>query len=224
MAKIKLIFITGASGSGKTTIAARIPKRYPTNPCCIISMDDYYRSQDNVPMHERKLKNYDNPKSVELDLLREHLLQLKFGEVINKPIYDYKAHNRLSLTEKIDPNNFDYIIVEGIFALHPIICDLADLTVYVHTDKTICLKRRLERDQKERGRSESDIIRQYQTQVFPMFVNHVWSSRLNANCLIFNNTNDEDINLTQLFEKLDDMLMTQTLDNARHVTGLQSIR
>ena len=80
-----------------------------------MEQDFYYRRNDHLTYEERTLLNYDHPDSIDFDLLEKHILSLKEGHSIEKPIYDFQIHNRIDETEHIEPANL--IIVEGILIL-----------------------------------------------------------------------------------------------------------
>ena len=93
--------------------------------------------------------------------------QLKKGNVIESPIYDYNTHDRTSDTETIDPKKV--IIVEGILVLaEEQLRDMLDIKIYIEADADVRILRRILRDVKERGRDVEDIMNQYLTTVKPM--------------------------------------------------------
>ncbi len=134
-----------------------------------ISVDNYYR-KDPAPD-----TNWDDPQSVELDLLRKHLLALIIGESIEVPTYCFSPPNRLDETIKITPTDGMVLIVEGIFALHDELSSFVDMIkIYVDTPLDIAAIWRLLRDEKEnRGRTLEQGVDVYLTKVRPMFFKHV---------------------------------------------------
>ena len=68
MMKTKLVGIAGASGSGKTTIAAKIHEYY-LNDSVIISCDDYYKDFSHLSQNEALKINFDHPDSLDLSLI-----------------------------------------------------------------------------------------------------------------------------------------------------------
>src|SRR5262249_46815636 len=84
---------------------------------------------------------------------------------------------------RVEPRPF--LIVEGILALHsPAIRELLDIKVFVHTDEQECLRRRLERDIAERGRTHECVMRQYEETVRPMAQLFVLPSRECADVVV----------------------------------------
>ena len=69
---ILVIGIAGGTGSGKTTLMKRLVERFG-DLVSVISHDNYYRCLDRLTMEERCRVNYDEPKSLETDLMVHHL-------------------------------------------------------------------------------------------------------------------------------------------------------
>lgn len=163
-----LIAIAGASGSGKTTVANALLQGIQSLgfSADLFSQDNFY----NPVGHP--LSNYDEPKALELDLLADTLHVLKQGLATEIPTYDFVIHRRQKETRLIEP--LDVILVEGLFLLsQPNLVSAFDVKIYLDVPQEVCLQRRLDRDQKERGREPNDILRQYNDQVRPGFEQHI---------------------------------------------------
>ena len=183
-----VIGVAGGSGSGKSTFTNRI-KEYFGDDVVVLYHDNYYRRQDGVPFEQRVTVNYDHPDSLETELLVEHLKQLKEGQSIECPVYDYTQHNRSSEVIHIDPK--PVILVEGILLLaDPRVRDLLDIKVYVEADADERILRRISRDVEERGRDLNGIIKQYLTTVKPMHYLYVEPTRSKADIVINSGKND----------------------------------
>lgn len=177
-----VIGIAGGTGSGKTTLAKRVHKAFGENSA-MLSMDCYYKSNDNLSYEERCKINYDHPDSIDFDLLVEHVRDLKAGKTISHPTYDFSNHRRTS--EWIETKSARVIIVEGIMAfLNPQITDMLDIKIYVDTDADVRIIRRLLRDVNERGRSLDSVVRQYLTTVKPMHEHFIEPSKRMADVIV----------------------------------------
>ena len=162
-----IIGIAGGTGSGKTTVVNQIIEELKHEEVDVISQDSYYQDTSHLSFEDRKKINFDHPKSIDFQLMAEHLKQLKNGETIRQPIYSFKEHNRTGETIEIQPRKV--IIVEGILILtHPEIRELFDIKMYVHADSDERLIRRLKRDISERGRDLEEVLWRYQTTLKPM--------------------------------------------------------
>ena len=180
-----IVGIAGGTGSGKTSVTKAIIEDLKKSNIhsILLEQDFYYRRNDHLTYEERTLLNYDHPDSIDFDLLEKHILSLKEGHSIEKPIYDFQIHNRIDETEHIEPANL--IIVEGILILAiPKIRELFDAKIFVDTDDDERLLRRMERDMKERARSFESIKSQYSNTVKPMHLEFVEPSKRYADVII----------------------------------------
>ena len=154
---------------------------------------------------ERTHLNYDHPNAFDTDLMLQHLRQLKKGEPINCPIYDYTVHNRSRNFQVIYPTNV--IIVEGILIFeNKELCKEMDIKIFVDTDADIRFIRRLKRDIEERGRSIDSVCNQYLETVRPMHEQFVEPSKKYAHIIIpegGNNTVAIDLLITQISSVID---------------------
>jgi uridine kinase len=173
----KVIAVVGASGSGKSSVVARLTAGHEGG-ISVVHADSYYRDLSHLTFEERDRVNYDHPDAIEFERLCDDLRSLKAGERIEAPIYDFSVHNRVVETQGIDAT--DIVIVEGILVLaDPSTAELIDKIVFIETSLATCLKRRIERDRAERGRSERSVRDFWKTRAAPMFSQYVapWRAR-----------------------------------------------
>jgi len=179
-----IIGIAGGTASGKTTLARKLyESTKKVGSVSILRFDDYYYKMDHLTYEERCKINYDHPDSFDVELLISHLQELKKGNPIDKPTYDYVVHNRAKETELIEPSNV--IIVEGIliFAI-PALREMFDVKIFVDTPDDIRLLRRLKRDVEDRGRTIESVSAQYLETVRPMHEAFVEPSKKYADLII----------------------------------------
>jgi len=183
MKKPIFIGISGGSGSGKTTIVNKIYSEVPEKSICIIEHDAYYKDQSELTYKQRCKTNYDHPFAFDTDLFVEHIKNLKNGETIEKPIYDYEIHNRKK--EKIIVEPKEIIIVEGLLVFYEEkIRELLDIKIFVDTDADIRIMRRIMRDMEERGRTLDSIISQYINTVRPAHEQFIEPSKKYADIIV----------------------------------------
>lgn len=183
-----MIGIAGGSGSGKSTFTNRI-KRAFGDQVTLIYHDNYYRSNDGVPLEIRQKENYDHPDAFETDLLIRHLKALRRGESVSCPVYDFSLHNRTENSIELRPSRI--ILVEGILVLeNPELRSLFDIKIYVEADADERIIRRIIRDVSERGRHVEDISEQYLTTVKPMHYLYVEPTKAMADIVINSGRND----------------------------------
>jgi len=156
-----IIGIAGGSGSGKTTVVRRIMEKVTDREIAVISQDQYYRDNSDIPVAERQLINFDHPDAIEFELLVNHLRSIKSGKVIQEPTYDYITSTRLSKTIAVQPRHV--VIVEGILLFtDPQVRELCNIKVYVDADSDDRLMRIIRRDMVERGRTVDEILNRYE--------------------------------------------------------------
>ncbi len=182
MDNILVIGIAGGTGSGKTTLVKRIKEQFG-DVVSVLSHDNYYRRLDHLEFEDRCKVNYDEPKALETELMSVHLEQLRQGQTIDCPVYDFAEHNRSNETLRIEPRQV--IIVEGILIFeNKQLRDLMDIRIFVDTDADIRICRRIKRDVNKRGRSMESVIEQYQTTVKPMHEKYVEPSKRYAHIVV----------------------------------------
>ncbi len=148
-----------------------------------MSHDFYYKENSHLPFEQREKLNYDHPNSFDTGLMVEHVRQLKKGNSIERPVYDFVIHNRRTETVAVEPAKV--IIVEGILIFeNKELLDLFDIKVFIDTDADVRIIRRILRDVRERGRSLDSVINQYLTTVKLMHEEFVEPSKKNADIII----------------------------------------
>lgn len=185
-----VIGITGGSGSGKTTVSRNVLEAIGTENVTYIPQDSYYHNLQHLPFEIRSKINFDHPDALDNQLLIHHIRQLKKGETIEKPIYDFTKHIRLPSYEIITPR--EVILLEGILILAiEELRNLMDIKIFVDAPSDIRLLRRIKRDVQNRGRSLDSVIDQYISTVRPMHQQFIEPSKCYADIVIPEGGNNE---------------------------------
>ena len=185
----KIILVGGGTASGKTYVINEVVKLIGEENVAHLSIDDYYKDLTSLTMEERIKVNYDHPKAFDWPLIKKQLIDLKNDKTILKPIYDFTIHNRSDKTVELQPKKI--VIVEGIMALvNKDIRSIGDLKIFINASRERRLLRRMDRDQKERGRNVDSIINQYFATVQPMYEEIIEPSSYYADMLINNDGYD----------------------------------
>ncbi|WP_338359867.1 uridine kinase [Yeosuana marina] len=181
-----IIGIAGGTGCGKTTVVNKIIKKLPEGEVGVISQDSYYKDTTHLSYDERIKINFDHPRSIDFDLLEQHLKELKNGHAVHQPVYSFVKHNRTGDTILTHPRKV--MIVEGILILtNPELRDMFDIKIFVHADTDERLIRRLKRDITERGRDIDEVLMRYQTTLKPMHDQFIEPMKEFADIIIPNN-------------------------------------
>ena len=109
-----VIGIAGGTGSGKTTVARSIITKLGSTNVTLISQDNYYLHHSGLTLEERERINYDHPRAFENALLLKHLNELKNGNAVDIPVYDFSQHARSEETIRIEVKPI--VLLEGIMS------------------------------------------------------------------------------------------------------------
>ena len=180
-----IIGIAGGTGSGKTTVVRNILKHLNTENVLVVSQDNYYKDHNELSLEERQKINFDHPRSIDFELLTQHVNELKNGEIVEQPVYSFITHSRTDETLITHPKSV--IIVEGILVLtDPALRELFDVKIYVHADSDERLIRRIQRDITERGRDLEEVLNRYRTTLKPMHEQFIEPSKSHADIIVPN--------------------------------------
>ena len=157
---METIVITGPSGTGKTFLANKLSKDFKSS--IILNTDSYYR--DNlfikflsVFMHDI----YDRLISIRKKDLLKTIESIYFNE--KKIIlynYDFRTKKSTQIISK-KQNKIQLLIIEGVFSHRINFKFKSSLNILCNENKEICYKRRLKRDQLERGRNKKEVKRKF---------------------------------------------------------------
>lgn len=177
---VYIIGIAGGSGAGKTTFAHRLRDSLGEDRCLILSQDRYYIDQSSViEKSGPEAVNFDHPSSLDFDLLKRQLQDLKDFKPVHAPVYCYKTHRRLEIPERLMPKPF--ILVEGTLILsQSSLLPLFYEVVYLDMPESLRFERRLKRDMSERKREPQGIRKQFVHQVKPMHEEFVEPTKIYA--------------------------------------------
>ena len=177
-----IIGIAGGSGSGKTTVVREITQQLKEN-VVVIPQDSYYNDLGHLSEEEKRVHNFDHPESIDFDLLRAQLKELRDGKTVEQPIYSYITCGRSEETLTVKPA--DVIIVEGILIFtDPKLRKLMDIKIFVDADDDDRLMRVMARDIVERGKTVEWVIERYSKTVKPMYLQFIEPSKRYADIII----------------------------------------
>lgn len=199
---IKAIGISGGSCSGKSTLARHLFETMGPDQCVVLPQDDYFFGYGEAPAGKGG-PNFDHPNAVDFDKLTDQLEQLKQGEAIDRPLYDFPTHLPKIETCRTEPRPI--ILVDGILILHHApLRALFDLSIFVECAEDIRLARRMERDVRERGRTADSVRQVFADQVAPMHNSYVEPCRDVADIVV--NSQQSETALTAQFAAIEETI------------------
>jgi phosphoribulokinase len=148
-----ILGIVGDSASGKTTLSDGIANILGPDKVVIICTDDYhcFDRAERAANGQSAL----NPKSNYIDILEQHVQQLKEGKPILKPYYNHTT-GTLERPVYVEPHEF--IIMEGLLGYSTrSMRDAYDVKVFTEPNEELRVKWKTRRDCMERGYSEEEV-------------------------------------------------------------------
>jgi uridine kinase len=201
-----IIGITGGSGSGKTRFLNRLLDQFTASEVCLVSQDNYYRNRDEQPVDDKGIKNFDLPESIDFAEFKKDIIALKEGNSVSR--LEYTFNNPKATPKQIELHPAPVLVVEGIFVLHDQeIARVLDLKVFIEAQDYIKLKRRIIRDEKERGYDLDDVLYRYEHHVMPTYDKYIKPYKMDADIIIPNHTD-----FSEAMEVLSSFVRTKTLD------------
>lgn len=178
-----LVGIAGASASGKTSRAVKVLHQAFKDKSVVITMDDYYFGLTYSNAHKL---NLDQPESVNIRLLAEHLRALKEGRPIRKGKYSKITVETQWDAETVFPSRI--IIVEGLFVLTDEIAEVLDLRAFFDIGAHGRIIRRLQRDSRygETSWALLDNLKYMLKTAEPMYYRYIEPTKKNADIIIDN--------------------------------------
>ena len=176
ISNIRLICIAGPSSSGKTTFANRLRVELLSRGInsIRISIDDYYKTRDQVPLDKDGNYDFEDIKALDIERFNKDMLSLVKGNEVTTPRFNFKT-GKIEKGDTFKLTKDDVIIIEGIHALNPIltntISDKQKFQIYIAPVTQIYLDnqnpmsitdlrllRRIVRDYKYRNSSPEETI------------------------------------------------------------------
>ena len=142
-----ILGIVGDSASGKTTLSAGVAQILGADHCTVFCTDDYHRYERSYRA-KHGLSALD-PRANYIDIIEQHLLLLREGEPVLKPIYDHR-NGTLGMAEYVKPKQF--VIAEGLLGYTTrAMRDCYDVKIYLDPEEELRVKWKIHRDTTKRS-------------------------------------------------------------------------
>ena len=155
---MKTLIITGPSGSGKSYLSKKISKLF--NNTIVIKTDSYYKDNIFIKFLSKfQYDIYDRPISFKKSEIKKTLRSLHNKDrLISFYNYDFQRKKSSKSEGAINyEGDNQLLILEGIFAHRLDLNYNETINIVCEEEKDICFKRRLKRDQLERGRDSREV-------------------------------------------------------------------
>ena len=121
----RIVLVAGPSSSGKTTFTGRLAVHLQAlgKKPAVISMDNYYRNRDDLPMREDGTVDLEALDTLDIDLLQEQLMRLLAGETVEVPRFDFATGKRKAHGVPLTLLPDQPVLMEGIHGLNPELSD-----------------------------------------------------------------------------------------------------
>jgi uridine kinase len=118
---LRVLLISGASSSGKTSFAQRLSTQLIVNGFnpVTLSLDDYFVDRERTPLDAKGNYDFDCLEALDLPYLNQQLSDLIDGKTVDSPIFDFVTGHRSTKTRKLHVGENEILVVEGIHALNP---------------------------------------------------------------------------------------------------------
>jgi phosphoribulokinase len=156
MSRPVILGIVGDSGAGKTTLTRGLVRVLGGDHVVRMSADDYHRYDRReraqlgvTPLH---------PESNHIDILTQHLLHMRRGEPVLKPVYD---HRDGTLKPPVYVRPASFLVVEGLLNFHTETLRTAhDIRVFLAPPEELRRAWKLKRDCTRRNYTTDEVLRE----------------------------------------------------------------
>ena len=166
------IIISGPSASGKSLLTNKLLDIFEDS--IVLKTDSYYR--DNIFIRFLSLfmfDIYDRPLSIKKIELNKTLNSIYNKEsFITFFYYDFKKKRSSKAKNRINyKGDNQFLILEGIFSHRLDLNYQETINIICEEEKEICFKRRLKRDQLERGRNIREVKKKFNESWYLFYLN-----------------------------------------------------
>lgn len=220
------IGVAGGTACGKKTVCQKIIRSLGIDKqrVVIVSQDSFYRSLTGKELESVQDYNFDHPEAFDWKLIASTLRDLKAGNDVRIPVYDFVTNSRKDDSFSITITSANIIIFEGILAFYqPEIRSLFKMKIFVDTDDDVRLSRRILRDTGERGRELEAVLNQYTRFVKPSFEEWILPTKKYADVIIPRGA-DNEVAIDLITQHIKNKLAIKSADRAGEKGKIASMK
>jgi uridine kinase len=181
-----LVGIAGGSASGKTSILNDLKASFEPDQISVVSQDNYYLERHLQALDYRGEVNFDLPTAIDREAFYRDVKTLISGRSVFRK--EYTFNNPSANPGVIEVHPAPILVVEGLFVFYySELQEMLDLQVYIDARDDVKLERRLQRDARDRGYSETDVRYRWENHVVPCYKNYLRPYRDHCDIIIANN-------------------------------------
>ncbi|MFA3782131.1 ATP cone domain-containing protein [Melioribacteraceae bacterium 4301-Me] len=119
--KLKMVFVSGPSSSGKTTTTIKLKQRLNKLGMNFkpLVVDNYFFDLEMHPKDEFGDYDFETPQALDLQMINEHLKLLADGKEVKVPYYDFKLGKRFLNQTPLQLKENEVLLIDSLHGLHP---------------------------------------------------------------------------------------------------------
>jgi uridine kinase len=161
-------------------------EQFDSDDICLLSQDNYYRPKHHQTKDENGIENFDLPGAIDDVAFAADVEKLRSGEIVTREEYTFNNSEKIPTLLHFHPKKI--LVVEGIFVFHfPEVAKLLDLKIFIDAQDKIKLKRRIKRDNEERGYDLQDVMYRWKYHVKPTYEEFIRPHKRSCDIVIPNN-------------------------------------
>lgn len=176
------VLVAGITCSGKTTLANKIQDYFSNEfSVTVVSQDDYFKNLPDIPRTSRGYLT----DSIDAFCTREFVYdvhKLLQDSVVMMPRYDIATNTRLSKNKIVRKSNV--MVFEGLHTIQLLNNLDSCISIFINTDISTCLERRVKRDTSKYGVSEIRIRKYWNECIMPMSEKFIFPQKDHADFII----------------------------------------